>query len=64
MTKKEFKRRWESTENGGGITYDIVADCATEWGIIAPRTMDMETVLYLVLKAAKTVDAEEFAPEE
>ncbi len=27
MTKEEFKRRWESDENGGGITYEDIATC-------------------------------------
>lgn len=24
MTKEEFKRRWESSDGGGGITFDLI----------------------------------------
>jgi hypothetical protein len=64
MTKQEFKKRWESNDKGGGITFDDIADCAIAWGIAqCPRIMNMMNVRYLVLKAAPTVDAEEFKPE-
>lgn len=33
MTKAEFRKRWESDDNGGGITYEDIADCAVAWGI-------------------------------
>lgn len=63
MTKEEFRKLWESNDAGGGITYEDVADCAVDWGIFrTPRTMPMETVRYAVLKAAETIDAEEFNP--
>jgi hypothetical protein len=53
MTKEQFKKRWESNEDGGGITYDDVADCATEWGIFSrPRIREPEEVLAKVLAAA------------
>ncbi len=61
MTKEEFKQRWESSDSGGGITDDIVAACAIEWGIVAAN---MDTTLYLVLKEANTTDFEEFTPEK
>ena len=65
MTKTEFKARWESDSNGGGITYDDIAECAVEWGISSsPRARRMERVRYDVLKAANTIDAEEYYPEE
>lgn len=32
MTKAEFKRRWESDPDGGGITFDDIADCAVARG--------------------------------
>lgn len=61
MTKDEFKRRWESDDNGGGITFDEIAECAQAWGLCArPRTRRMPDVLYQVLKAAGTVDAEDY----
>jgi len=64
MTKQEFKMRWESNGSGGGITYEDIWECAKEWGIASmPRTMSMSAVPYMVLKAAGTIDAEEFAPE-
>ena len=64
MKKHEFKKRWESGENGGGITYDDIAECAKLWGIAStPRTMQIDHVRYMVLRAAGTNDAEEFKPE-
>lgn len=64
MEKSEFKTRWESTADGGGITFDDIADCAKAWGIAhTPRIMQIDRVLYAVLKAAGTVDAEEYKPE-
>jgi len=63
MTKEEFKKRWESNDNGGGITFDDIAECAKKWGISAtPRTQQIGAIRYKVLKAAKTNDANEFAP--
>jgi hypothetical protein len=61
MKKEEFKARWESNENGGGITFDDIADCAKEWGIAAyPRTMQIDKVRYKVLSAANVIDAESY----
>jgi hypothetical protein len=34
MTKQEFKERWESSPDGGGITFDDIAKCAKEWGTL------------------------------
>ena len=63
MTKTEFKKRWESNDNGGGITFDDIANCYTAWGLGGtPRTKPLERVRYVVLKAAGTNDAEEFDP--
>ena len=46
MTKKEFKKRWESDEHGGGITLDDVADCYKEWGLGSqPRCKPIPEVL-------------------
>ena len=65
MTKEEFKQRWESNDNGGGITFDDIADCAVAWGLYrTPRTAQIDKVRYRVLCAAGTADAEEFKPEE
>ena len=64
MTREEFKARWESSENGGGINFDDVAACAYEWGLsCSPKAKDMYSVLYRVLKAADVVDAEEYLPD-
>lgn len=64
MTKEEFKKRWESGSDGGGITYDDIADCAKAWGLYqTPRINRIDMVRYRVLRAAGTVDAEEFAPD-
>lgn len=65
MTKQEFKKRWESNDNGGGITFNDIADCAIAWGISpAPKALPIDRVRYLVLRAAGTSDAEDYAPEE
>ena len=65
MTPKQFKKRWESDTSGGGITFDDIADCAQSWGLaITPRIQPIDKVRYMVLKAAGTTDAEEFAPME
>lgn len=65
MNKAEFKVRWESDDNGGGITFDDIADCAVAWGVAStPRILKIDVVRYKVLKAANVVDAEEYAPEE
>ena len=64
MTKQEFKQRWESNDDGGGITFDDIAECAKAWCIAStPRIMQIDRVRYMVLKAAGTDDAEEFAPK-
>lgn len=65
MTKEEFKQRWESDDEGGGIDFDDIADCAKAWGLFrTPRISRIDLVRYRVLVAAGTVDAEEFKPEE
>jgi hypothetical protein len=65
MTKTEFKKLWESNDNGGGVTYDDIAECAKAWGIAShPKTMQINNVLYRVLKTAETNDAEDYAPKE
>ena len=65
MTKEEFKTRWESNDEGGGITFEDIANCAVSWGISShPRTEHIFDVRYRVLKAAGTNDAESFKPDE
>lgn len=65
MTKVEFKKRWESNDDGGGITNDDIATCAKSWGLFSsPRTASLLLVRYRVLVAANTVDAEEYNPKE
>jgi len=65
LTKEEFKVRWEGDDNGGGINYDDIANCAVAWGISrTPKTRRIDVIRYQVLVAAGTVDAEEFKPEE
>ena len=52
-TKEEFKKLWESDDEGGGITFQDVADCAKAWGISsAPYTSQINFCLANVLKAA------------
>lgn len=53
MTKEEFKKRWESDENGGGITFDDIAECAISWGIDqTPRIHNIYTIRDKVLALA------------
>jgi hypothetical protein len=63
MTKVEFKKRWESNDEGGGITFDDIAECYVAWGLgTVPRIKPIEVVRAAVLKAAETVDADEYNP--
>lgn len=63
MTKDEFKARWESNADGGGITFNDIAECAIAWGICrTPRIRPIDSVRYWVLKAAGTDDCEEYNP--
>lgn len=53
MTKEEFARRWDSNDEGGGITFDDVADCAKAWGLYQrPRTRPINEVKEAVVKAS------------
>ena len=64
MTKHEFKTRWDSNENGGGLTFNDIANCAKSWGLFStPRIHQIDVVRYIVLKAADTNDCEDFKPE-
>ena len=57
MTKEEFARRWDSDEDGGGITYDDIADCAVAWGITSsPRTQPVDDIARKVVKASGAAD--------
>ena len=61
MTKAEFKQKWESDKDGGGITYEEVADCAIQWGLYVNPTMEyMTRVTYAVLCAARVKNAEDW----
>lgn len=65
MPKEEFKRRWESSDNGDGITFNDIADCAIAWGICdLPRIMPIHMIRYRVLCAAGVSDAEEYNIQE
>jgi hypothetical protein len=53
MTPEQFKERWDSSDDGGGITMNEIADCAKEWGLFRrPRTMSPVVVLLAVLARA------------
>jgi len=56
-TKEKFKELWDSDEDGGGITYEDIIDCAKDWGLSddAPKT-HITMVMYKVLKAADCKD--------
>jgi hypothetical protein len=52
LTRKEFKKRWES-KDGGNITFDDIADCAKDWGLYSkPKICPIHEVGNAVLKAA------------
>ena len=62
-TKEDFKRLWEANDNGSGITYDDIADCAKAWGISSrPKTCSIDEIAYKVLKAANVHNAEDYNP--
>lgn len=64
MTKEEFKKRWESDDNGGGITFEEVAECAINWKISSrPRINSMDLLLYRVLKYVGVSDYEDYKPK-
>ena len=65
MTKKEFKELWESNDDGGGITFQDIADCAIEWGITAsPYMSNRHGIRYSVLLDAGVNDAEYYNPTQ
>ena len=65
MCKEEFKARWEWDDNGDGISFDDIADCAVAWGISArPKTSRIDVIRYRVLTATKVADAEDYKPME
>ena len=53
-TKEKFKELWDSNDDGGGITYDDIADCAKDWGICShPKTKPILEVKRIAIEAAK-----------
>lgn len=57
MTKEEFRRRWDGSSDGGGITFDDIANCAIEWGVFSrPRIHRMDIVANAVTSAAGCED--------
>lgn len=53
MTKAQFKERWDSDDNGEGITFGDIAECAVEWGLYRrPKICPMQEVTDCVLKEA------------
>ncbi|AMM44346.1 hypothetical protein KITKAT_85 [Arthrobacter phage Kitkat] len=53
MTKEEFRERWDSGTDGGGITNDDVADCAVAWGLFdQPRIHPINDVVDAVVAAS------------
>ena len=52
-TKEKFKELWDSNDDGGGITYDDIADCAKAWGLYsAPKIHKISEVAKKVVEAA------------
>lgn len=51
MTREEFAARWDSDEDGGGITVNEIADCAKAWGVFTtPRIHPIRVVINAVVK--------------
>ena len=56
-TKEDFKEKWDGDEDGGGITWEDIADCAEAWGLFStPRIHDMWEVRKAVIKACGAKD--------
>lgn len=54
MTKEEFKQKWESDENGGGITNQDIARLYTEWKLgTSPYIKTITYVIWRVCEEAK-----------
>lgn len=57
MTRQEFAERWDSGDDGGGITVNEIAECAVAWGITdSPKIRPIREVTAAVVKesGAKT----------
>lgn len=64
-TKEKFKELWEANDEGSGITFDDIADCAKDWGLFSrPRCCPIHLVRYKVLCAANCIDAEDYNPAD
>ncbi len=64
MTVEEFKMRWDSDDDGGGITNDDCADCSVKWGLCSqPRTKTIHQIRAMVTKHANTEDKEYWQKE-
>lgn len=63
MTKEEFRLKWDGGEDGGGITWDDIAECAISWGLFSkPRTRRLDVVANAVTKAAGCKDIYQIIP--
>lgn len=57
MSREEFAQRWDSDEEGGGITYDDIAECAVAWGITSsPKAQSVDDVARRVVEASGAAD--------
>lgn len=57
MTKQEFAKRWDSDDEGGGITFDDIAECVVAWGVCPhPRSRPVDEVAKLVVAASGAND--------
>ena len=65
MTKEEFNIRWEYDDLGDGLIWEDVKNCYIEWKLDSTfETKPKSYILYMVLKAANTTDAENYKPKE
>lgn len=52
-TKEEFRQLWDADDDGSGITFNDIADCAKAWGLYStPRIHPINAVKDAVIKAA------------
>ncbi len=53
-TKEKFRELWDANDEGSGITWDDIADCAVAWGLYTqPKIHPLFEVRRAVLKAAQ-----------
>lgn len=64
-TKEKFKQLWDANDEGSGLTFEDISDCAEAWGLYSkPMIHPMDKVRDAVVKAAGCLDAHEQAIQD